>query len=151
VPGSHFEFCAFVDKEMPLMFAYFDSGGDFASRSMKERERDPKYYINERYEVTGLLRAPSSQPLILSDTAATGYTFATEKQRTQIKSTILFCPDVSVPFALVITSDKKEAFKEKDKDIMLFIKYIAETACFDLVADDFLQHIREFKPELFGG
>lgn len=149
VPGTHFEFCSFVDREMPLMFAYFDSGGDFVSRSMEAREKDPNYYVSARYEVVGLLRKPSSQPLILKDTSGTGYTFATDTQRTQIRSTVLFCPDVSAQFALVVTSNKKNAFTQKDSNVLLFIKYVAESICFDLCEDDFLRRIRDLKPELF--
>lgn len=149
VPGSHFELCVFVDREMPLLFAYFDSSQDSASRSREERAHNPRYYIEKGYEVTRLLQAPTSQLRILKDTTKTDYAFTSNHQHEQLKSTILMCPDVTAPCALVITSNKKNAFRDKDTDVILFIRYIAETAYYDLIEGDFLNHIRSLRPNLF--
>jgi hypothetical protein len=149
VPGSHFELSVFVDREMPLLFAYFDSNQDETSRSMKDRERNPRFYIENRYEVTRLLQAPTSQLHILKDTTKTGYAFTSNHQRDQLRSTILMCPDVAAPCALVITSNKKNAFREKDEEVISLIQYIAETVYSDLVERDFLAQIRSFRPDLF--
>jgi hypothetical protein len=149
VPGSHLELCVFVDREMPLLFAYFDSAQDATSRSMKERERNPRYYVEKAYEVTRLLQAPTSQLHILKDTAKTQYTFTSNQQRGQLRSTLLLCPDVTAPCALVVTSNKKNAFREKDTDVILFIRFIAETVYYDLIENDFLNRIRALRPKLF--
>ncbi len=149
VSGSHFELCVFVDREMPLLFAYFDSDQADKSRSMEQRARNPRYYIENRYEVTRLLQAPTSQLRILKDTSKGEYAFASNYQREQIRSTVLMCPDVGSPCALVLTSNKKNAFREKDEDVILFIKYIAETVYYDLIDGDFLNQIRVLRPNLF--
>jgi len=149
VPGTHFEFCVFIDREMPLLFAYYDSGKDSVSRSMKERQRNPKYYIESAYEVTKLLQSPNSQVRILKDTTKADYAFTSNSQRKQLRSTILICPDVEAPCALVLSSNKKNAFRENDMDVILFFKYVAETVYCDLVEGDFLNRVRILKPELF--
>jgi hypothetical protein len=149
VSGSHFELCVFVDQEMPLLFAYFDSNQTVASRSMKERERNPRFYIENRYEVTRLLQAPTSQPHILKDTTRTPYAFTSNFQREQLRSTILMCPDVKSPCALVVTSNQKGAFRENDTEVVSFIRYVAETVYFDLIENDFLSRIRNLRPNLF--
>jgi hypothetical protein len=151
VPGTHFEFCVFVDREMPLIFAYFDSGKDSVSRSMKERQNNPKYYIERGYEVVKLLQSPNSQVRILKDTTKTDYAFTSNSQREQLKSTILMCPNVEVPLALVLSSNEKDAFRGNDTDVILFFKYVAESVYGDLVEGNFLNRIRNLKPELFKG
>ncbi len=116
---------------------------------MEQRAHNPRYYIENRYEVTRLLQAPTSQLQILKDTSKGGYAFASNYQRDQIRSTVLMCPDVGAPCALVLTSNKKNAFREKDEDVILFIKYIAETVYYDLIDGDFLNQIPVLRPNLF--
>jgi hypothetical protein len=151
VKGSHFEFCLFVDREQPLLFAYFDSHHDVAARSMVERERNPFFYVESGYEVTRLMQAPTSQPRIIKDTtdSTTNYVYTSSHQRNQIKATILLCPDVRMPCALVITSNEKNAFSDTDSDVMSFIRYVCETVRYDLMEGDFIGQIRRYRPTLF--
>jgi hypothetical protein len=153
VAGSHFELCVFVDQEQPLLFAYFDSNHDVNALSMKERERNPLFYVEKGYEVTKLLRTPTSYPRVINDTQAAKakYVFTSAQQRKQIKSSLLLCLDVATPCALVITSNEKNAFHENDPDLMSFIKYIGASVLFDLFDGNFVHHIRELRPELFNG
>jgi hypothetical protein len=151
IPGSHFELCVFVDQEQPLLFAYFDSNHDSTARSMKARERNPRFYIERGYEVTRLLLKPTSQPRILKDTtdAKANYVFTSDEQRKQLKSSILVCLDVSTPCALVLSSNKKNAFSESESEVTSFIKYVGETVRFDLIEEGFIHQIRRLKPHLF--
>jgi hypothetical protein len=149
IKGSHFELCVFVDREMPLLFAYFDSNKDTISRSSQNRNASPTYYRDEDYEVIKLLDAPSSVPHIVPNTTKSTYVFTSRNQESQIGSTILLYADVSVPCVLVLTSDKKKAFDKKNKEVILFVKYIAETVYYDLRQRDFVNRIRKLKPELF--
>jgi len=149
VKGSHFELCVFVDREMPLLFAYFDSNKDTISRSSENRKASPTYYRDEDYEVVKLLDDPSSIPRIVPNTTRSTYVFVSRNQESQIGSTILLYLDVSVPCVLVLTSDKKNAFDKKNKEVILFVKYIAETVYYDLRQRDFVNRIRKLRPELF--
>jgi len=151
VPGSHFELCVFVDQEQPFLLAYFDSNHDTTARSMKERERNPRFYAEKGYEVTKLLRTPTSHPHVLEDThdAKVQYVFTSDEQRKQLRSSVLLCLDVATPCALVVSSNEKSAFPETDPEVMSFIKYIGALVKYDLFEGDFIRDIRRFKPELF--
>lgn len=151
VAGTHFELCVFVDEEQPLLFSYFDSNHDIVARSMREREQNPRFYIEKRYEVTKLLQAPTSQPRILRDThdPKAKYVFTTKEQRKQLKSSILICMDVTRPCALVVSSNAKNAFDDSDSEVISFIKFVGESVRYDLLEGEFIAHIRELKPTLF--
>jgi hypothetical protein len=151
VPGSHFELCVFVDQEEPLLFAYFDSNHDTTARSMRDREANPRFYIEKQYEVTKLLQAPTSHPRVLKDTHDTKakYVFTSDNQRKQLRSCVLICLDVARPCALVVSSNETNAFPETDPEVMSFIRYIGESVRYDLIEGDFLRRIRDFKPSLF--
>ena len=149
--GSHFELCVFVDQTEPLLFAYFDSNHDSTARSMGERERNPRFYVDRGYEVTRLLQTPTSYPRVLKDThdAKAKYVFTSIDQGKQLGSTVLICLDVTTPCALVVTSNEKNAFPETDPEVMSFIKYIGESVRYDLIEDGFLRRIRDLRPNLF--
>jgi len=149
VKGSHFELSVFVDSEMPLLFAYFDSRKDAISRSAKARKANPNYYRESEYEVTRCFENPSSSPYIVSDTKNSRYVFMSRNQKGQIGSTILLFANVDVPCVLVVTSDKKNAFSSKNKELILFVQFIAETVYSDIIQDDFVHRIRALRPELF--
>jgi hypothetical protein len=151
LPGSHFELCVFVDQTEPLLFAYFDSNHDSTARSMGERERNPRFYVEKGYEVTRLLQTPTSYPRVLKDThdAKANYVFTSTDQSKQLGSTVLICLDVKTPCALVVTSNEKNAFPETDPEVMSFIKYIGESVRYDLIEDDFVRRIRDLRPNLF--
>ena len=149
--GTHFELCVFVDADQPLLFSYFDTNRDVTARSMAERARNPLYYLEKNYEVTKLLRKPTSHPRIISDTydKTTDYAFTTPQQRKQVRSTLLLCIDKVTPCALVITSDEKDAFREGDEKLLFFVRYIAELVRFDLFEGAFIQQVRALRPDLF--
>ncbi len=151
VPGSHFELCVFVDQDQPLLFAYYDSNHDTNARSMKERERNPRFYVEKGYEVIRLLQTPTSQALVLKNTLdeKANYVFTSSQQRKQIKSSVLICLDLNTPCALVVSSNKTNAFSESESEVMLFIRYIGELVRYDLIEEDFIRQIRGFKPSLF--
>jgi len=153
VPGSHFELCVFVDQEQPLLFAYYDSNHDTNARSMRERERNPRFYIEKGYAVIRLLQTPTSQPQVVKDTfdERVNYVFTSSEQRKQIRSSVLICLDLTAPCALVLSSNAKNAFSESESEVMLFIKYIGELVRYDLIDGNFVRQIRQLKPELFPG
>jgi hypothetical protein len=148
--GSHFELSVFIDQEMPLVFAYFDSNKDTTSRGWEFRTKNPRYYRDAQYEVVKVFDIRSSVPHIVPDTTKSPYIFVSSNQKSQIGSTILLYADVNVPCVLVITSDKKKAFKkEGDKELILFVQYVAETVLYDVRKSDMVRKVRELKPELF--
>lgn len=151
LPGSHFELCVFVDQEQPLLFAYFDSNREATARSMKDRELNSYWYVEKNYEVTRLLRTPTSYPRVLKDTAdaKANYVFTSNEQRKQVRSSVLICLDVTTPCALVVSSNEKNAFPETDPEVMSFIKYIGASVRYDLIEGDFVREIRILKPDLF--
>lgn len=151
VPGSHLELCVFVDHQQPLLFAYFDTNHDTNARSMAEREHNPNYYVENKYEVIKLLKQPTSQPQVIDDTEskAAKYAFASKAQRKQLKSSVLLCIDIASPCALVVTSNERRAFPEADAEVISFIKYIAQMVRFDLFDGNFVGRIRELIPGLF--
>ncbi len=151
VPGSHFELCVFVDAKEPLLFSYFDSNHDTVARSMALREQNPTFYLEKGYEVTKVLSNPTSQPRVIGDThqAKASYSFTTEEQRKQIRSSVLLSLDLGRPFALVVSSNVKGAFKESDAKLMSFIRYAGELIRSDLLNDGFVDEIRTRKPALF--
>jgi hypothetical protein len=151
IPGSHLELCVFVDAEQPILFGYYDSNGDTTARSMSERARNPNFYTESGYEVTKLLRNPTSQPRILADThdSKTGYVFTTSQQRTQLRSTLLLCLDLETPCALVISSNKENSLTDSDEKLISFIRYVGEMVRFDLFNQGFLCSIRTERPDLF--
>jgi hypothetical protein len=151
LPGTHFELCIFVDADQPLLFAYFDSNRQGAARSMQLREKNPYWYVENNYEVTKLLKEPTSHPKIIQNTAdkRIGYFFASDQQRKQVKSTMLWCIDLKTPCAIVISSNARSAFRESDPES--FIKFVGNMARFDLFERDFLPRIRELRPDLFPG
>jgi hypothetical protein len=118
---------------------------------MKERVINPAFYIEKGYEVTKLLRSPTSHPRIIGDTAKTdiGYVFTADQQRDQIRSTLLLCLDLDEPCALVISSNMKNALDNPDEKLMAFLRYVGEQIRADLLEGDFLQKIGEIRPDLF--
>lgn len=151
VPGTHFELCVFIDPDQPLLFAYFDTNHDNVARSMRDREQNPHWYIENKYEVTKLLAKPSSHPLIIQDTAAkkVQYSFASEQQRKQLKSTVLWCFDVGTPCAIVVSSNARNAFRESDPEVTSFVKFVGTMAHFDLFDGGFIHRVRALKPDWF--
>jgi len=87
----------------------------------------------------------------LKDTSApkAKYVFTSPYQRRQLKSSLLICPDVTAPCALVLSSNKKNAFRENESEFMSFVRYMCETVRFDLMEGDFLNQIRDLRPNLF--
>ncbi|KQV78112.1 hypothetical protein [Rhizobium sp. Root1220] len=152
IPGSHFELCVFVDPEQPLLFSYYDSNHDKAARSMSHREKNPTFYIEKGYEVTAVLKNPTSHSKVVQDTqnVDSRYVFTTDEQRKQVRSTLLHCLDLYTPCALVITSNEPNAFPEKDEQFMSFIKFIGSLIRYDLFEGDFIRDIRIERPTLFG-
>jgi hypothetical protein len=151
VPGSHFELCVFVDAKEPLLFSYFDSNHDTVARSMAFREQNPRFYLDKDYEVTKILSNPTSQPRVIGDTHDTkrSYSFTTDEQRKQIRSSVLLNLDLGRPFALVLSSNVKGAFKDSDDKLMSFIRYTGELIRSDLLDGGFIDGIRAMKPALF--
>lgn len=151
LPGSHFELCIFVDRDQPLLFAYFDSNHESTARSMRHREQNSYWYLENKYEVTKLLREPSSHPKIIQNTEdkKSHYFFTSAQQRKQLKSTMLWCIDLNTPCAIVVSSNAKNAFRESDPEVVSFIKFIGNMARFDLFERGFLHRIHNLKPDLF--
>jgi len=151
LPGTHFELCVFVDRDRPLLFSYFDSNHESTARSMRHREENPNWYLDNDYEVTRLLREPSSHPIIISNTEdkRNSYTFTSSQQRKQLKSTMLWCIDLNTPCAIVVSSNAKNAFRDSDPEVVSFIKFVGSMVRFDLFERGFLRRIHQLRPELF--
>ena len=149
--GSHLEFCVFIDDRDPILFGYFDSNHDTVARSMALREKNPQFYIEKNYEVTKVLANPTSQPRVIGDThdAGAGYSFTTEEQRSQLRSSVLLSLDLQRPIALVVSSNSKDAFDVSDPKLMPFIRYAGELIRSDLLDDGFVDELRTIKPDLF--
>jgi hypothetical protein len=118
---------------------------------MMDREKNPRFYVEKGYEVTKLLQHPTSEAVILKDTyaAKAKYVFTSPYQRRQLRSSLLICPDVTTPCVIVLSSNRKNAFRENESEVMSFIRYICETVRYDLTEGDFLHQIRGIRPNLF--
>lgn len=151
VAGTHFEFSVFVDEIHPLLFAYYDSGRSRVARTMRERESAPDFYVEKGYEVVKLLRDRSTFPRVIADTYVpeAGYVFATAQQKRQLRSTVLLSVDTGSPCALVVASNKENAFSENDAETMGFLKYIAALVRYDLFQEGFVQQLATLRPDLF--
>lgn len=151
VPGGHLELCVFINAEQPLLFSYYDSQHNDVAKSMAARQANPKFYVEQGYEVTKLLREPSSQPRIIEDTHAAGadYRFTTPEQRRQIRSTLLLSLDLKAPIALVVSSNERNAFDRNDAKLMSFLRYLAETIRCDLMQGDFAAQLPQLCPNMF--
>jgi hypothetical protein len=151
LPGSHFELGIFIDRDQPLLFAYFDSNHEISVKSMEYREHNSYWYLENQYEVTKLFREPGPDPKIIQDTEdkKNHYFFRSAQRRKQLKSTMLWCIDIDIPCAIVVTSNVRNAFLEADPEVMSFIKFIGNMARFYLLERGFLYRIHELRPDLF--
>jgi hypothetical protein len=151
IRGTHLEFCVFVDQDQPVLFGYFDSNHDTTARSMNAREHNPGYYVDNGYEVVKVLKNPSSQPKLIEDTQNRGshYAFTSNQQRSQIRSSMLLCIDVTTPCVLVISSNEIKAFTVGDPEVVSIIRFVGEIIKFDLFENGFISRLRELKPQLF--
>jgi hypothetical protein len=151
IPGTHLELCVFINADQPLLFSYYDSQHDDVAKSMAARRGNPNFYIEKGYEVTKLLRQPSSHPVIIEDThvATTGYRFTTDEQRRQIRSTLLLSLHLEAPIAMVVSSNEKNAFDRDDTKLMSFLKYVGELIRCDLTQGEFAAQVGRHSPELF--
>jgi hypothetical protein len=106
----HYELSVFCDKEHPEIIAYYDSSGNLNPRSQQKRANNPKYYVDEDYEVVEILNNPNTQSIVIEDTKSgdSDYSFADDSQRTNIQSTLLHCIEQRWPAVLVITCNKQK-------------------------------------------
>jgi hypothetical protein len=150
LPGTHLEFCVFVDPEWPLMIAYFNSSLNEVNMSMEARKNSRSYYKDNSYEAAKLLADPGCEFRVIADTHDTSasYAFVRREQKSQILSTVLICMDVANPCVLVVTSNAKNAF-EQDEEVSTFLRAISEYVRSDLNDAGFANRIKNLKPELF--
>lgn len=131
--GSHdFELSVFCGESEPRIVAYYDSSGKTEPRSHREREQNPNYYIEKEYEVIELLRDPSAQFIVIPATRSANYTFVTDRQKSQIKSTMLHVLSAEWPAALVVTCDEKNAFEEDDLLLKQVVRALGAAVLVDL-------------------
>jgi hypothetical protein len=151
LPGTHFELSIFVDRDQPLLFAYFDSNHESTVGSMQHRERNSYWYLENKYEVTKLFNKPTSHPKIIQNTEdkKNRYFFSSDERRNQLRSTMLWCIDLNVHCAIVVSSNVRDAFQEADPEVVSFIQFIGNMARFYLFERGFLYRIRELRPDLF--
>ena len=151
LPGSHFELSIFIDRDQPLLFAYFDSNHESIAGSMPNRELNAHWYLENKYEVTKLFSEPSAHPRIIHNTEdkKISYFFSSDQRRKQLKSTMLWCIDLDAPCAIVVSSNARNAFQDADPEVMAFIKFIGNMARFYLHERGFLYRIYELRPDLF--
>lgn len=120
----HYELSVFIDKQHPRIAAYYDSDQNHRPRSAAERDENPTYYVDKKYEVVDLFEVRKGGVRIISDTGGHGYE-NTPQQRDKIGSTILYCFDNERPAALVATCSKRAGFKEDDEDLCELMRVIA--------------------------
>lgn len=132
ISGSHFELSVFSDASSPIMLAYFDSKHEASARSMAKRQTNPSYYVDNKYEVCKVLSSPSSEPRIISDTHTANYSFISDQQKRQVKSSVLVTIDMNIPCVLVVASNARNAFDENDSELMSFLRVLAEQIRIDL-------------------
>ena len=151
LPGSHFELSLFIDRDQPLLFSHFDSNHESTVRSMQHREHDSYWYIENQYEVTKLFSEPSTDPIFIQNTEdkKNRYFFSSAERRKQLRSTMLWCIDLNIPCALVVSSNATNAFRESDPEVVAFLKFIGNMARFYLLERGFLYRIYELRPDLF--
>lgn len=113
----HYELSIFCGKEEPEIVAYFDSSGNLVSRSQAKRDKNPKYYVESKYEVVELLNNTPAQSIIIDSTKDYDekYTFTDAKQKQNISSTLLHCVEHQWPAVLVITCNKESVLGGSDE------------------------------------
>lgn len=133
--GKHnYEISVFCDPDEPYIASYYDTGGRHMPTSYSERLRNPFYYIEQKYEVVEILKNPSNDVHIVSDThdASSGYSFKNQQQKEKIKSTALYCFMHDYPAAIVVSCDKAGGFNPNNENFKDLIKAIGSAVAVDL-------------------
>lgn len=144
----YFEVSIFTDAKEPYIFAYYDTNGNNKASSYILRKKNPKYYIENNYEVIELLRKPSPRIFIIPSTKQFKYNFINEKQREHICSQIMYCFHMESPYVLVIACDKANAFNKKDVILKNFVKNIGRILNSDILIKEHMCCRNEFKCEV---
>lgn len=130
---NFFEVSIFTNAQAPYIYAYYDTNGNNSSSSYPLWQENHQYYIEKKYAVIELLKCPSTEIHIISATKEEDYNFVTEEQRTHILSQVMYCFHMENPYALVITCNKKNAFKKKDKKLKKFVQDIGRILDSDII------------------
>ena len=77
------------------------------------------------------------------------YTFVTEQQKRQLRSTAIFAIDVNSASALVVSSNAANAISAGNDELLSFLRFVVEQIRFDLTEDKFLENFRETCPQYF--
>jgi len=124
--NQHYEISIFENKEHPVISHYYDSNKQSTPRSQNDRTNNENYYRDKGYTVVSLLENPKNDILYISDTQnERTYSFATDDQRKKLKSTLLYSFCLNHPRAIVITSNKKNAFSAKTPIIEEIVRLIS--------------------------
>jgi calcineurin-like phosphoesterase family protein len=120
----HYQLSVFVDAHAPRVLAYYDSACGAKPRSSNERAADPGYYSRHGYEVARLLASPTAKIRFIPDTRKAAVRFVNHEQHDKIASAALYCFDQVRPAALVLTADKRNALRARDR----FVAELVQTA-----------------------
>lgn len=122
---------------------------------MKDRETNPRFYVEKGYEVTKLLRKPTSQPRVLKDTheKKAKYAFTSAEQRKQLKSSVLLCLDVTTPCALVVSSNVHQVHRgagvlRPNQRRFLFIRFVGLSHTYSTWPASLVSYSKETKPKI---
>ena len=129
----YFELSIFTNSNTPLIYAYYDTHGNNKPSSYTRRSKNPRYYIEKKYEVVELLSNPSSKIFIIPSTKEYNYNFIDNKQKKQIGTQIMYCFHMENPYVLVITCNKSNVFKETDYVLKSFIQNIGRILNSDIL------------------
>jgi predicted nucleotide-binding protein len=108
--AKHIELSVWAEPARPAILAYYDTAGNNRPRTDHSRRTSATYYRDQGYDVIELLDSPANEPIFKERLSAENYSFLSEDQKKQIKSTFLHCIDPDARLALVATADKARAF-----------------------------------------
>ncbi len=132
----HFELSVFAHKKQPRIVAYYDSASHEQARSAAEWTRNRNYYRQRGYAVVELLDNPTADLRIIPDTLRADYRHASDEQRKNIRSTVLYCFDVNRPAALVATCDRPRAFRRGYGSLEALLRTLGCAIAADLELED---------------
>lgn len=134
----YFEVSIFTDISEPYIYTYYDTHGNNKPSSYMSRKKNPKYYIEEKYEVIELLNKPSSEIFVIPSTKEYTYNFVNKKQKKHISSQLMYCFHMEDPYVLVITCSKSKAFDSNDFVLKNFIQSIGRILNSDILIKEYM-------------
>ncbi len=131
--GRHYEISIWTTPSEPKILAYYDSLNNARPKTDRQRNANPQFYRENNYEVIRLLDHPDNEMVIKTRLSNSGYIYTDADQKDRIKSTVLYCFDVTRPAAIVLTSDAPDTFQGSRENIATeMVKYLSLAILGDL-------------------